>query len=136
MEIFYPAFLLMFHTLGVLGFLGYRRYTSVARREVSPNYYQAFVGDEPRKLRILSRHLVNLLELPLLFYLGAIIAFVSGQSGSVLLTLAWLYVLLRLVHSFIHLGPNVVLWRFRVFGLSLLVLSLFLATTVYGIITT
>ncbi len=135
MEIFYPAFLLMFHTLGVLGFLGYRRYTSVSRREVSTDYYRAFQGEEPKKLRILSRHVVNLLELPLLFYLGVIIAFVTGQSGAVLLTLAWLYVLLRLLHSFVHLGPNVVLWRFRVFGLSLLVLSLFLASTLYGIVT-
>ncbi len=61
MEIFYPAFLLMFHTLCILGFMGYRRYTSVARREVSANYYQAYQGEEPQKLRILSRHLVNLL---------------------------------------------------------------------------
>ena len=79
--------------------------------------------------------MVNLLELPLLFYLAVIIAFVTGQSGTVLLTLAWLYVLLRLLHSFVHLGSNVVLWRFRVFGLSLLMLSLFLASILYGIAT-
>ena len=135
MEIFYPVFLLIFHTLFIAAFMGFKRYAAVKGGAVDPAYYQLYRGEEPDSLRALSRHLVNLLEAPLLFYVGSIIAFVTGQSGSLILSLAWAYVGLRLVHSFIHLGPNVVLWRFKVFVLSMLVLTVFLAVILQRIAT-
>lgn len=135
MEIFYPVFLLMFHTLFIAAFMGFKRYSAVKSGSADPAYYQLYRGEEPDNLRALSRHLVNLLEAPLLFYVGSVIAFVSGQSGTLLLGLAWLYVGLRLVHSFVHLGSNVVLWRFKVFVTSMAVLTVFLAVVLIGIIT-
>ena len=134
MEIFFPVFLLIFHTIFVSAFMGYKRYTAVSRGEVPVSFYEVYHGKEPRHLRVLTRHVINLLEVPLLFYLGAVIAFVTGQSGALLLDLAWLYVLLRMVHSFIHLGPNVVIWRFRVFALSTLTLMVFLVVVLSGVI--
>jgi hypothetical protein len=50
-------------------------------------------------------------------------AFVTGQSGSWLLGLAWTYVALRFFHSYVHLTSNVVLIRFRIFVVSMLTLS-------------
>ena len=134
MEIFFPVLLLMFHTIFVVGFMGYRRYMAVTKREVDLNYYKLYVGEEPEKARVVSRHVINLLETPVLFYLGAIIAFVTAQSGTAILALAWVYVALRLVHSAIHLGPNVVIWRFRVFVLSMMVLMAFLAVIAVGLV--
>lgn len=125
MEIFYPVLLLVFHTIAVGAYMGYRRYTAVIRREVSLEFYELYIGEEPGELRVISRHMINLLETPPLLYLGAIIAFVTGQAGSVLITLAWVYVALRLVHTAVHLGSNVVVWRFRVFVLSIMVLAAF-----------
>jgi hypothetical protein len=133
MEIFLPVMLLMFHTLIVAAVMGYRRYTAVSRQQVSIDYYRLYLGEEPEKLRLISRHVINLLEAPVLFYLGAIIAFVTGQSGTVLLSLAWVYVALRLLHTFIHLGGNVVIWRFRVFVLSTVVLTAFLVVITTGL---
>ena len=54
----------------------------------------------------------------MLLYVGTAIAFAAGLAGTLLVALAWVYVGLRLLHSFIHLGSNDVLWRFRVFALS------------------
>ena len=133
MELFFPVFLLMFHTLIVAATMGYKRYSAVSSGEVSPSYYEVYVGEEPPQLRVFTRHLINLLEVPILFYLGTIIAFVTGQQSVLILSLAWLYVGLRLVHSFIHLGSNVVLLRFKVFVASMLVLTAFLATVLYGL---
>jgi hypothetical protein len=127
MEIFYPVFLLIFHTLFIAAFMGFKRYTAVKGGAVDPTYYQLYRGEEPDKLRALSRHVVNLLEVPLLFYVGSVIAFVTGQSGVFLLGLAWAYVGLRLAHSFVHLGSNTVIWRFKVFVTSMAVLTVFLA---------
>jgi len=52
-----------------------------------------------------------------------ITAFITGQDSSLLLGLAWAYVGLRFVHSYVHLTSNVVLLRFRLFATSLLVLG-------------
>ena len=134
MNILYPVFALFALTIAVALRLGYLRYTAVAQRLVDPAFFQAYEGDEPARLRIASRHLVNLLELPVLFYVGCLLAFITQQTGAAVITLAWVYVGLRLVHTFIHLGPNVVLWRFRVFIISVVVLVALWATLFLGLV--
>jgi hypothetical protein len=123
MNMLYPVFALIALTFGVAMRLGYLRYRAVRHQQVDASFYQAYIGEEPLALRITSRHLVNLLEFPILFYLACILAFVTGQQGLPLLSLAWTFVGLRLVHTLIHLGPNIVIWRFRLFVLGILVLA-------------
>ena len=72
---------------------------------------------------MLFRSVANLFETPILFYVIVLTAFVTGQSGYWLLGLAWAYVGLRFVHTYVHLTSNVVLTRFRVFVLSMLTLT-------------
>lgn len=54
----------------------------------------------------------NLFELPVLFYAALLVAFATGQDGTVLVALAWLFVALRAVHSAIHCTYNRVMHRF------------------------
>ena len=61
---------------------------------------------------------MNLLELPLLFYVICVIAYTAQTSSVLLLPLAWSYVSLRLVHSIIHIAYNDVFHRFLAFALS------------------
>ena len=136
MDILYPIFALVALTLAVGARLGFLRYRAVTRKKVDASFYLAYVGEEPLELRITSRHLVNLLEMPVLFYIACLVAFVTHQGGNAVLGLAWTYVGLRVVHTLIHLGPNIVMWRFRVFVLSVLVMAvlwvvLFLGLTVH-----
>lgn len=133
MNIFFPVFVLLFYTLAIFAWMGYRRYGAVTRREVPVAYYKTFTGEEPEHLKVLSRHVSNLLEAPILFYVGSLIAFATGNTGSAVVLLAWLYVGLRLVHGYVHLGSNVVTWRFRVFVLSMVVLLAYLALIAFGI---
>jgi len=135
LNILYPIFTLVAVTLTVAARLGYLRYLAVTQNKVDASFYEAYVGQEPLNLRIVSRHLVNLLELPLLFYVACLIAFTTGQNGRTVLVLAWSYVALRIVHTLIHLGPNVVIWRFRVFVLSVLALLALWAVLLLGLVT-
>lgn len=64
----------------------------------------------------------NLFEAPVLFYVALVAAFASGQVTTLILALAWLYVALRVVHSFIHTGYNRVSHRLYVFLASNIVL--------------
>ena len=64
----------------------------------------------------------NLFEMPVLFYACCLALLALQAVTPLLLGLAWAYVALRLLHSFIHVGYNKVMHRFNVFALSALVL--------------
>lgn len=67
-------------------------------------------------------NLMNLFELPVLFYVIVILLYVTDRGDTVYLALAWAYVLLRALHSLIHCTYNRVMHRFGVYVLSCLVL--------------
>lgn len=54
----------------------------------------------------------NLFELPVLFYLGLIVAAFANLADALTLGLAWLFVITRIVHSAIQCGYNKVMHRF------------------------
>ncbi len=65
----------------------------------------------------------NLFELPTLFYvLCVILMFATKALSPVLLGLAWIYVVLRYWHSYVHIGYNKVMTRFKIFLASAIVL--------------
>ncbi len=57
----------------------------------------------------------NLFELPVLFYLALIIAALTSQVTVLTLSLAWLFVALRVVHSGIQCSYNKVMHRFKAY---------------------
>jgi hypothetical protein len=79
----------------------------------------------PGPVSIPNRNYMNLLELPVLFYVGALMYEVSGKVDGLVLTLAWCYVACRAAHSIIHLTYNHVFHRLAAFTASNLVLLLF-----------
>lgn len=123
MSILPPVFVLVALTAFILFRLGFARYRAVQRREVSIAYFTTYQdGREPDHTRVLARHYDNLLQAPMLFYVAALVALTTGNETLLTVGLAWAYVALRVVHTAIHTTRNVVPWRFRVFGLSWLVL--------------
>jgi hypothetical protein len=69
-----------------------------------------------------SDNLINLFEIPVLFYVLVILLYVTGVSDTGYLAGAWAFVLLRVLHSLIHSSYNQVMHRFPVYVLSTLVL--------------
>ena len=135
MNVLFPVFAMMGLTLFCIGRLGHLRFKAVKQGEVDPRFFALYRGyEEPDKLAAYSRHIVNLFETPLLFYVICLVAYVSGQSGGALVVgLAWAYFALRLVHSYVHLTSNVVIVRFRLFALSLFVLMILWAMVLTGL---
>ena len=64
----------------------------------------------------------NLLELPLLFYVVCLAAIVLNLNVESFVNYAWLYVILRYIHSAIHTTYNHVLHRLFIFAASCAVL--------------
>ena len=99
------------------------RFAAAKAGRVDPRYYKVFRGDgEPPELAAQTRNLINLYEMPTLFYAGTAIAFAAGLAGPLLVGLGWAYVACRVVHTAVHLTSNKVMWRFRAFFASWLVL--------------
>lgn len=64
----------------------------------------------------------NLFELPVLFYVALLAATLLHLADGTILALAWTYVALRVLHSVLHCGPNLVVPRFAAHAASSLVL--------------
>lgn len=129
MNILIPGLTLVALTLFVVFRMGVLRHRAIRRGDIHPGFFSLYRGyEEPETLAAYSRHVTNLHEAPVLFYFVCITAFVTGQDSSLLLALAWAYVGLRFIHSYVHLTSNVVLLRFRLFATSLLVLGIMWAT--------
>lgn len=76
----------------------------------------------------------NLFELPVLFYLALVVAYLTAQVTAVTLGLAWAFVALRYAHSYIHCTYNKVIQRFQVYLFGGLVLWALWAVLAVGIL--
>ena len=122
--IVWPAFALFALTMLSVVRLARMRFAAAKAGRVDPRFYKVFKGEgEPPELAAMSRNVVNLYEMPTLFYAGTAIAFAAGEAGSLLVVLGWAYVLLRFAHTAIHVTSNKVMWRFRAFLASWIVLA-------------
>ena len=66
----------------------------------------------------------NQFELPVLFYAVVAFALIAKGADLLMLVLAWLFVLTRIVHAAIHVGPNKVRWRSPVFALGFVIVAI------------
>ena len=96
------------------------RVSAVRRGQVHPAYFRVFDARGkavPDRLVQLKNHIDNLFQMPLLFLLVGILTLNYGPDG-LATVLAWAYVSLRALHSFIHLTYNRVTHRLVAFVLS------------------
>ncbi|HZJ91901.1 MAG TPA: MAPEG family protein [Thiopseudomonas sp.] len=118
MEIIYPMFALVVLTF-VIGFsMGISRLISAKKGLVDRRYFQLFTGSAPDSIVKLGRNFSNLLEVPVLFYAVGIILLALDITSQLMLGLAWAFVVLRVIHSIIHVTYNNPMHRFLVFLLS------------------
>jgi len=119
----YPMFAMVLLTASVLVRLFRARVRAVSSGQVNASYYWTYQsGAEPGDAAKLSRHFSNLFEAPVLFYACCLAAMVTGRCGLVSLSLAWLYVIARIVHTYIHTGSNRLRKRIAAYFASWLVL--------------
>jgi hypothetical protein len=126
--IFAPMGVLAFLTFGVLILIPIRRFRAGAAGEIVADDFK--FGESPSvpgHVSILNRNYMNLLELPMLFYVGSLMFFVTAKVDAVALGVAWLYIALRIVHSAIHLTYNRVGHRLIPFAVSNVVLTVYWA---------
>lgn len=121
--ILHPVIAMAALTFIVLLLIPYQRFKAVIRKQVVPDDFKFGESESvPQAVCIPNRNYMNLLELPLLFYVVCVVMFVTQTVTPTAVGLAWAYVALRSVHSLIHLTYNKVVHRLTFFALSNVVL--------------
>ncbi|HEY4157395.1 MAG TPA: MAPEG family protein [Polyangiaceae bacterium] len=121
--VFGPVSALALWTGVVVLITGIRRIQAVRRGRMPVDALRPGETSEvPYDVAVANRNLMNLLEMPLLFYVVCICLYVTTHIDHTVLQLAWAYFALRLVHSLIHLTWNRVTHRLVPFALSNFVL--------------
>jgi len=121
--VLYPGLAMFLLAAQVLTRMGWVRIGGVRRRAVDIRFYRTFSeGEEPEAMRVVTRNFINLFEVPVFFYVGIIISHITHQVTWLLIGLAWAYVILRWLHTAIHLTSNDVPLRLAAYAASGLVL--------------
>jgi hypothetical protein len=118
--IFLPMGALALLTFAVLLLIPFRRFRAAFAGQVRAEDFR--YGESvrvPAPVSIPNRNYMNLLELPVLFYVVCVLNYVTSPTVSALtLALAWAYVALRALHSLVHLTYNNVMHRLAIFAAS------------------
>ena len=122
-QILSPVFALAGLTFTVLLLIPIARFRAVMADQVAVDDF-AFGGSGrvPQRTELPNRNYMNLLEMPVLFYVACVAFYMTNTVDRTALILAWSYVALRAVHSAIHISYNKVIHRLSVFVASNVVL--------------
>jgi hypothetical protein len=131
--ILFPAIALALLTFIVLVCIPYRRFKAAfARKVTAEDFRYGESANVPGDVSLPNRNLMNLLEMPVLFYAACLMFYVTRNADPVTVWLAWIYVASRALHSLIHLTYNKVVHRLAAFAfgnflLAMLWIRLFIA---------
>ncbi len=112
-----PVFALVTLTFVVWITLYVRRVHFMQKNRVNPQRVstRAKAVAELQSVAGPSDNLQNLFEVPVLFYVLVLLLYVTKRVDDVYLIGAWVFVVLRYLHSFIHCSYNRVMHRFLVY---------------------
>jgi len=121
--IFYPMVALAALTFAVLLVIPYARFKAAfAGRVKAKDFRYGESANVPGDVSLPNRNLMNLLEMPVLFYTVCVGLFVIGAVDAAALWLSWVYVALRAAHTAVHLTYNNVFHRLGAYAASNVVL--------------
>lgn len=122
-QVLFPIFAMVALTFGVGILMKIGRVRAV-RQGLDPAFFKQNRGGRlPDFLVQVTQNYDNLFEMPVLFYTALLLAYVTHLAGLSLLVLAWAFVLMRVVHTAIHIHSNNLRWRANVFMLSTYILA-------------
>lgn len=107
--------------LGLLWYLGTIRLPMVMKGEVRIDDIALERKAWPKREWQASNAFDNQFQLPVLFYVGAGLALYFGPTAFEVV-LAWLFVVTRYVHAFVHVTDNHVIRRFAAYFAGLAIL--------------
>lgn len=112
----YAMFTMILLTFAIAIYLFVLRVNAIKKGQVKISQFRLNNNaDVPDRLVQAARNYSNLFEVPLLFYIAGVLALALHLETITLVILSWMFVISRLIHSWIHLTSNNVLHRLKAF---------------------
>lgn len=118
-----PAFAILGLTAVAWILMALLRNAMIAFGKASMRYYHSYVQEAPAEwIERPARTFNNLMQVPMVFYVVCLIAMALDRVDRTQVSLAWLFVALRVAHAFIMLAWNFVPYRFAAYNAAAIAL--------------
>lgn len=118
-----PVFVQILLTSVVMILMGRRRIRAAKNKEISITAFQTMdLRGANEQVIATSRNFDNQFQMPMLYLFSVVFTLQLGLADLTFLLLGAVFVVLRIWHSWIHIGRNILRQRFRVFLLGCVVL--------------
>jgi hypothetical protein len=118
-----PLFVQVLLTLIVAYILAGHRMRAAIRGEI-PAEVALREPNWPPHVRQVDNNYLNQFELPVLFYVLTILAIITRHADLFFVLMAWVFVVLRILHAYVHLTSNVLRIRGPLFVAGAIVLTI------------
>ena len=118
-----PLFVEVALTFALLFWLGAKRRVDFVSGAVKPQDVALRQPNWPPATAQVANAFSNQFELPVLFYVLTILEWVTRHAGYVFVILAWIFVIFRLAHAYVHVTSNIVRLRGNLYGVAAIALA-------------
>jgi hypothetical protein len=132
--VLYPVFAQIILTLVLMLAMGLQRQAALRNGEVTTKDIALDSSRWPDQTRKFANCYGNQFELPVLFYVLCLIAHSTRTADLIFVILAWIFVVCRVIHAYIHTGSNVVAQRGAVFGIGYIVIVIMTAFLLFRLL--
>ncbi|MCC6888927.1 MAG: MAPEG family protein [Hyphomicrobiales bacterium] len=101
-----PVFVQVLLTFALVFWSAFLRVSAINGGAVRPRDIALREPNWPAPVLKVGNSFQNQLELPLLFYVLTVIAWMTRQADLLFVVLAWVFVVLRLAHAAVHVTSN------------------------------
>jgi hypothetical protein len=119
-----PLFVEVILTVVLLFWMAALRTGDFGSGAVQPEHVALREPNWPKRTTQVANAFANQLELPVLFYVLTILEYVTHLAGIVFVVLAWVFVIFRILHVYVHVTSNIVRLRGSLYGVGALVLAI------------
>ncbi|ENN88908.1 hypothetical protein RHSP_10698 [Rhizobium freirei PRF 81] len=122
-EIFWPMVAHAVLVFILYALLGWRRRVLVKAGLIQPaSFRENHAANEPAGSLVVRNSLANQFELPLLFHVCCILLYTTQADNLPSVILAWIFVVTRYAHAFVHVTSNNLSYRSPLFALGFVAL--------------
>ncbi len=119
-----PVFAQVALTFFLMVWMGRSRFAAVRKGQVSASELKRNWTGWPERPTQIAAAFHNQFQLPVLFYVLVLIAFITTQADFLFVVLSWLFVVMRAIHAYVHTGRNDLHARFRAFFIGAVILMI------------
>ena len=134
-DILLPLFVEVILTFLLWVFMAVLRTRDFNSGAVRPDQIALRESNWPPRTRQFAYAFSNQFEIPVLFYVLTILAYVTHLAGLIFVILAWIFVIFRILHAYVHVTSNIVRLRGTFYGVAVVALAVNWAIYIFEVLT-